>query len=213
MEPEIYRRKLPHIQPLSSTFFVTYRLHSSLPATVKQQLREEYTAEKLRLTKSDSYSIKVSDELSRRYFGRFDGLLDLCAYCPAYLSNQEVAQLVAESLHFWDGQRINLIAYTIMSNHVHAVFTLTGEEIEAGKVNSLKRLMHSIKSYTAHKANVLLNLNGEFWEEETYDRLVRDTDELRRIVRYVLMNPVKAGLCEDWKTWKWNYVKPIYDEF
>ncbi|WP_198174768.1 transposase [Spirosoma arboris] len=213
MEPDIYRRKLPHIQPLFGTFFVTYRLYNSLPVSIRQQLREEYTFEKIRLAKSDEYSIKVADELNRHYFGRFDALLDLCAYCPAYLADEEVTKVVADSLHFWDSQRIDLIAYTIMSNHVHTVFTLLGEETEIGKTNSLKRLMHSVKSYSAHKANALLNLRGKFWEEESYDRLVRDTDELRRIVRYIVMNPVKAGLCKDWKNWTWSYVKPEYDEF
>lgn len=58
-----------------------------------------------------------------------------------------------------------------------------------------------------------MNLSNNFWEEETYNRLVRDGDELRRVVRYILNNPVKAGLCEDWKEWKWTYIKSEYDEF
>ncbi|ADB41012.1 transposase [Spirosoma linguale] len=213
MEPEVYRRKLPHIQPLLGTFFITYRLHDSLPVEVKQQLLDEFQAEKARVVKIENHSIKIIDELNRRYFGQFDALLDLCTYCPAYLSNTAVARLVADSLHIWDNSRIDLIAYCIMSNHVHAVFTLVYEKTKAGKVNSLKQLMHSIKSYTAHEANKLLNLSGKFWEEETYDRLIRNTDELRRIVRYVLNNTVKAGLCNDWKSWQWTYVKPEYDEF
>ncbi|SOD88473.1 transposase [Spirosoma fluviale] len=213
MDSEVYRRKLPHIQPLFGTFFVTYWLHNSLPVLIKQQLREEYSIEKQRLQKSDAYSITVNDELNRRYFGQFDALLDLCTYCPDYLSNTAVAQIIADSLHFWDGNRIDLIAYCIMPNHVHAVFTLISESTDAGKGNTLKKLMHSIKSFSAHEANKALKLNGEFWEEETYDRLVRDNDELRRIVKYILSNPVKANLCSDWKSWKWTYLKPEYDEF
>ncbi len=213
MEPELYRRKLPHLQPLSGTFFVTYRLHSSLPVSTKQQLREEFNTEKSRLATLESGYGEAIDELNRRYFGRFDALLDLCAYGPAYLVVDAVAQIVANSWHYWDGQRIDLIAYSIMPNHVHAVFTLMGEETELGKVNSLRRHMHSIKSYSAHKANNILALSGSFWEEESYDRLVRSEEELRRIVRYVLNNPVKAGLCQDWKAWKWNYIKSDYDEF
>lgn len=213
MEPEIYYRKLPHIQPLGGTFFVTYRLHNSLPTSIKQQLREEFKAEKIRLTKLDNYSTNVTDELNRRYFGRFDTLLDLCDCSPTYLSLDVIARIVADSWHYWDSKRIDLIAYTIMPNHVHAVFTLLGEETESGKINSLRQLMHSVKSYSAHKANELLLIDGHFWEEETYDRLVRNSTELYRTVRYVLNNPVKAGLCKDWQEWKWHYVKPEYDEF
>ena len=213
MEPEIYRRKLPHIHPLTGTFFVTYRLRNSMPVSVRQQLGEEFDAEKTRFAKSGEDLSKFIDELNRRYFGRFDALLDLCEFSPAHLSVEAVAQMVANSWHFWDEHRIDLIAFTIMPNHVHVVFTLIGEQTESGKMNSLRRQMHSVKSYSAHKANGLLALSGEFWEEESYDRLVRDTSELLRIVRYVLNNPVKAGLCQDWKTWKWSYVKPAYDEF
>lgn len=178
-----------------------------------QQLREEVNAEKTRLSKSDGSSSEAIDELNRRYFGRFDALLDLCTYSPAYLASESVAQVVADTWHFWDSRRIDLIAYTIMPNHVHTIFELIGDEPELGKVNSLRRHMHSVKSYSAHKANGLLGLSGEFWEEETYDRLVRNNDELRRIVGYVLNNPVKADLCRDWKSWQWTYIKPDYDEF
>ena len=213
MEPEIYHRKLPHIQPLGGTFFVTYRLYYSFPTSLKQQLREEFNEEKARLAKLDKYSTDVTDELNRRYFGRFDTLLDLCSYSPAYLSIETVARMVADSWHYWDDKRIDLIAYTIMPNHVHAVFTLLGEETESGKTNSLRQHMHSVKSYSAHKANKLLTLSGAFWEEESYDRLIRTNDELSRIIQYVLNNAVKAGLCKDWKEWTWNYIKPNYDEF
>lgn len=213
MEPEVYRRKLPHIQPLLGTFFVTYRLHNSIPVHAKQQLLDKFQAEKARVIRLENHSIKIIDKLNRRYFGQFDSLLDLCAYCPAYLLDNGVAQIVTDSLHFWNDERIDLIAYCIMPNHVHAAFTLITETTKSGRANSLKPLMHSIKSYSAHEANKVLKVNGDFWEEETYDRLVRDSDDLRRIVRYILTNPVKAGLCCDWESWKWTYIKPEYDEF
>ncbi|NCF65975.1 MAG: hypothetical protein GWP61_08370 [Chloroflexi bacterium] len=33
----------------------------------------------------------------------------------------------------------------------------------------------------------------------------RDQDELRRIVKYVLNNPVAAGLVDEWQDWPWSY--------
>lgn len=100
-----------------------------------------------------------------------------------------------------------------MSNHVHVVFTLLNNPTETGKINSLKNLMQSIKSYSGRKANEILSLTGKFWEEESYDRLVRNEAELVRIVQYILNNPVKAGLCQNWREWRWCYVKPEYDMF
>jgi putative transposase len=37
--------------------------------------------------------------------------------------------------------------------------------------------------------------------------VVRDEAELGRIVRYVLGNPVKAGLVQDWHDWEWSFSK------
>jgi hypothetical protein len=38
-----------------------------------------------------------------------------------------------------------------------------------------------------------------FWQREYYDRLIRDGDELKRALRYAVMNPERAGL----KGWRW----------
>jgi REP element-mobilizing transposase RayT len=100
-----------------------------------------------------------------------------------------------------------------MSNHVHVVFGLLGNWTIGGRINSLKNLLQSIKSYSGRKANEKLTLTGKFWEEESYDRLVRNDAELIRIIQYVLNNPVKAGLCQSWREWPYIYVKPEYDMF
>jgi hypothetical protein len=45
------------------------------------------------------------------------------------------------------------------------------------------------------KANRILGTTGKpFWQDESYDRLVRDEREFARIARYIEMNPVRAGL-------------------
>jgi putative transposase len=67
--------------------------------------------------------------------------------------------------------------------------------------------MHSLKRHTARQANLLLGQEGMFWQHENYDHFVRDDAELGRIIRYVLHNPVKAGLADDWKNWKWSFCK------
>jgi len=44
----------------------------------------------------------------------------------------------------------------------------------------------------------------------SFDRLVRDEKELYYVIRYVLMNPVNAGLVENWRDWKYTYCHPDY---
>jgi len=84
-----------------------------------------------------------------------------------------------------------------MPNHVHVVMQTHGDW-------SLERILHSWKSFTAREANRMLNRRGVFWQDEYYDHLVRNGDELSRVVRYVLENPARAGL----RGWPWVGTKP-----
>ena len=68
--------------------------------------------------------------------------------------------------------------------------------------------MQSLKGFTSREANRLLERSGTFWEHESYDHFVRDEDEWKRIIAYVLNNPVKAGFVKDWKEWEWSYCRP-----
>ncbi len=67
--------------------------------------------------------------------------------------------------------------------------------------------MHMLKGYSAHEANGVLKRQGKFWQAESYDHFVRDGAELERIIYYVVNNPVKAGLVDDWDQWPWTYWK------
>ncbi|MEY4539018.1 MAG: hypothetical protein RLZZ306_775, partial [Bacteroidota bacterium] len=76
----------------------------------------------------------------------------------------------------------------------------------------LEQIMHSVKLFSASQCNKLLGLEGKFWQEESYDRFVRNNDELKRIIKYVVYNSVKAGLCEKPSDWKWTYINPEYND-
>jgi REP element-mobilizing transposase RayT len=53
---------------------------------------------------------------------------------------------------------------------------------------------------------------GPFWQDESYDRVIRNNEEYIRTVNYVLENPVKARLVSRWEDWKWTYCRPaIYE--
>ena len=83
-----------------------------------------------------------------------------------------------------------------MANHIHVLIT---PHVEVSK------LMHSLKRFTARKANQILCLTGQpFWQDESYDRLVRDELECRRITNYIEMNPVKAGLVTTREAFPWS---------
>jgi REP element-mobilizing transposase RayT len=138
-------------------------------------------------------------------FDLWDQAIDTAQSGPFWLKDPLVAALVADSIHHRDGRVYDLDAFCIMSNHVHAVFAPLIKD--DGNYHSLSAILHSLKLYTARKANSLLNRKGSFWHPESYDHVVRNDKELERVIQYVLNNPVKAGLAQEWEEWPWTYCK------
>jgi len=202
-----YRRRLPHIQPEGATFFVTFRLAGSLPADVVERLcyEREQSEQLLAQIEDPAERGRQADLHSRRWFGKWDEFLDKASSGPTHLANPRIADMLAESIHYRDGKVYDLEAFCIMPNHGHLVFKPF--ESADGKFHSLSAIMHSLKRYTARQANLILEQEGAFWQHENYDHFVRDDAELGRIINYVLYNPVKAGLTDDWPNWKWSFSK------
>jgi REP element-mobilizing transposase RayT len=202
-----YHRHLPHYQPPEATLFVTFRLHGSLPVETAERLKDEATEREKKIERLSTATERRASLYAerKRQFGRFDDALDTTTYGPTWLKNPVIASILAEALLFRDGKIYELDCFTIMSNHVHTVFAPLKDE--TGICYGLSRIMQSLKRRTASLANECLGREGAFWQSESYDHIVRDEDEWRRIVWYVLNNPVKAGLVQDWREWKWTYFK------
>ena len=92
-------------------------------------------------------------------------------------------------------QRYDVHAFVIMPNHVHLLVT--------SKI-PLAKWLRSLKGFTGHRALEMLNHSGSFWQNESYDHLVRNDDEFRRIQRYIEWNPVKAGLAPAPEDFRWS---------
>lgn len=202
-----YRRNLPHIQPEGATLFITFRLANSLPKEVVERLlAEKKRAEERNKQHSEKSQREKQIYLEhQRFFEKWDEALDKLNYGEKYLSNPKIADLIAESLHYRDGKVYDLEAFCIMPNHVHLVSTPLDEG--NGKYHSLSKIMHSLKRYTAYEANLILGRAGTFWQHENYDHFIRNAAEFERILKYVLYNPVKAGLVDNWTKWEWSYCK------
>ncbi len=177
---------------------------------------------------------EVADEklqFHRLWFKKFEELLDRATTGPLWLKEERIADIVGEALRNRDGTVSRLDAYCVMPNHVHTVFApflteaLTKELADKAihrKENRhhqflpagadkdeikfvLASIMQSIKGWTARQCNLALERRGQFWQHESFDHVIRDQVEWERIVNYVVNNPVKAGLAENWRDWKWSY--------
>ncbi len=106
------------------------------------------------------------------------------------------------TLHYPDGKEYKLICYCIMPNHVHLIFELLNEN------KGISKIMQSIKRISARKISIKLERSGKFWQDESFDRLIRDDKELFNTIKYVLINTVNAGLVDDWEKWDCTYCHP-----
>ncbi len=186
-----------------------------MPALAVQQLiaDREQALRLLHEKKADNLTEEVYKE-QKRYFARIDRMLDACQHGPDWLSRPAVAELVANRIKAADGKAYELIAYCIMSNHVHLVADTANQldELQAKEAVTTKnyqqlyKTLGLIKGGSSFSANKLLNRTGAFWQSESYDHYVRNWAELQRIVDYVVQNPVKAGLVADWQDWPHTYL-------
>ncbi|MEO7724555.1 MAG: carbamoyl-phosphate synthase large subunit, partial [Chthoniobacterales bacterium] len=179
-------RNLPHWEQPGATYFVTFRLADAVPAELQQQWREELTSW-LR-HHPEPWDAKTAFEHHRRFIQSREEWLDQGSG-SGLLRDPAVAQIVAQALRHFDGDRYQLDAFVVMPNHVHAL-------VQTEEKGTLSEVLHSWKSFSAKEINRSLGRSGPLWQDESFDRMVRDYDELERYREYVAANPAKAKLSE-----------------
>ncbi len=200
-----YRRRLPHVHPIGGTFFVTVCLKGSIPKKLLKKLQKIYEEEisedvANKLTTYQMHLMRLYLSMSQEWSDEW------------HLAVPEVAEIVKEQLHRFDGELYDLIAYSIMSNHFHVIFDTSlqlkkmEEGFDADQYVQVYNIMRKIKGASARYANQLLGRTGPFWHGESWDRWIRDEEELERWIHYTLQNPVKAGMVDQWQDWQHNYL-------
>ena len=169
------RGYLPHHDAPGITQLVTFRLKDAMPAS----RRGEWEA-LLRIEEDRERRTKLEEYLDR-------GLGE------CWLRQHRIAELAEGALRFFDGQRYRL---GIARDHIHVVVEVWQTPLAA--------LLKSWKGFTAREANKLLGREGAFWEREYWDTRIRDEQQLRKAVRYVEANPLKASLVPEAKVWQWS---------
>jgi REP element-mobilizing transposase RayT len=127
-----------------------------------------------------------------------DSLLDHATSGPLHLRRPEIATVMVDAIRHGQGHMgyYQCHAFVVMANHVHLLITPLVE---------VSRITQTLKRFTSRSANHILGLTGQpFWQDESYDHLVRDDQEFDRIVRYIENNPVKAGLVAQPDAFAWS---------
>ena len=177
------RGYLPHLELSEGTYFVTFRLADSLPASVLIRLKEECFLSK-------AIQIPQNILLSKdEYHNKIEALLDKGSG-ECWLKDSNIAKVVVDALRRYDTLHYYLHAWTVMPNHVHVLFTVESN-------STLSSVVQGWKGATAFHANRMLARTGRFWQPEYFDVLVKTSRQFEFCLRYILNNPVKAGLCTE----------------
>ncbi|MEK0182777.1 transposase, partial [Microcoleus anatoxicus] len=180
----ITARNLPHWQQDGVTYFVTFRLADSVPQEKLRQWQDE--REKWLKENKQPFSKAQKAEYYQLFSEKINNWLD-AGMGSCYLKEPHIAKIVADALHYFNGDRYILGEWVVMPNHVHLLVTPLGDR-------TLSAILHSWKSFTANQVNKVLNRQGKFWQEESFDHIVRNHEQLERIQQYIAENPQKAGI-------------------
>ncbi|MEM6978686.1 MAG: transposase [Planctomycetota bacterium] len=182
---------LPHwFQPGAATF-ITFRTEDSIPGNVSRR----WHADRARWLKDhgiDSGHASWRDGLAalsvehRRIYhetfsGRFMEYLDR-GWGDCVLRKQVFATQVASALSHFDGERYHLGDFVIMPNHVHLIAAFFGDVTPESQC-------YSWKKFSAGTINRQLGRKGRFWQEESFDHLIRSPEQYDAIRRYIANNP------------------------
>ncbi len=197
-EPIIKRqgRLLPHWSKEGGIYAVCFRLADSIPQTKiaaiqweKEDIEKTARQMKRELSAHERLHLLTLQRESIERFLRN-------GYGSCWLKDERIAKIVADALRFFENKNYTLFAWCIMPNHVHVV-------VKPITSHTLTTILRSWKSFTAKTANAILNRSGRFWQTESYDHLIRDTDDLNHAMEYTWSNPELAGL----RNWQWRWKK------
>jgi len=181
------RANLPHWSQEGTTYWVTFRLADSLP----QEKLKAWKAE--RNTWASHHPEPWSDLDWKEYHDRFGERLEHwldAGEGKCYLRQPKIRSIVEKCLTHFDGDRYDLGPWVIMPNHVHLL-------LRPNKEQSLSKILQGIKGVSAKECNALLGRTGQtFWQEESFDHIVRSQAQFDRFVHYITDNPVEAKLRE-----------------
>ncbi len=186
--------RLPHWHQDGATYAITFRLADSLPQSVLEEYRREKQEMETMLQSAidagdSGQQVRCRRKLVTIYQDRMEAALQ-AGHGECWMKEPEIAAIVRDALFYFDGDHYDLGPWCVMPNHVHLL-------LRPREGHSLSKILQGIKSASAKAANLKLGREGTFWQKESYDHIIRDTDDWWNQKSYILGNPKAAGF-EAW---------------
>ncbi|KJZ37759.1 REP-associated tyrosine transposase [Pseudomonas fluorescens] len=108
-----------------------------------------------------------------------------------------LGRLVVDQLRCADEtSAVTSLAWVVMPDHLHWLLELHN--------GTLAELMCRIKSRSSRSINLMRGDGRRLWQRGYYDRALRRDEDLKDAARYIVMNPLRAGLVKrvgDYPLW------------
>ncbi|MFA9460595.1 REP-associated tyrosine transposase [Thiohalorhabdus methylotrophus] len=111
---------------------------------------------------------------------------------PVFSSLNDARILIRTLRHQHESGQVDSLAFVVMPDHLHWLVALR----DSGE---LSKVMRSVKTYSARKIQSRCEMapsGGRFWQTGFHDRAVRREEDFRALARYIVANPLRAGLAE-----------------
>ena len=185
-----YARHLPHWRLPGAVYFITFRLADSIPQAILSEMQREADTWRQKIaTQANSLpdgGLAEWQEYQRARLLKLETLLDE-GHGECLLHEERHRQVVIDALHHFEGQRCEMLAYAVMPTHVHVLCRMLDE-------HRLEEVCSSWKWFTAQRIQRSLGRTGPLWQDESFDRIIRDAEHYQATVRYIAKNPFKARL-------------------
>ncbi len=111
--------------------------------------------------------------------------------------NDKLASIIIDEIKKGEG---SMWAWCLMPAHLHFLFDPSGDE------KDLIKLIKLIKGRSAQKINKIYGKRNT-WQESFYDHILRKEEDIKHISFYILNNPVRKGIVDDWQKYPYSWSK------
>jgi REP element-mobilizing transposase RayT len=122
----------------------------------------------------------------------------LCVKDRKELFNDEKIFIQFESVLLKELVECNCSAYVYLFMPDHAHLVISGNDDHA----DIKKCLDRFKKKTGFWLSV--NQPNYQWQKDYYDHILRKEEDLESLIKYILNNPVRIGLVENWKLYKFK---------
>lgn len=116
---------------------------------------------------------------------------------PVFFSEQDYLEYLRCLKHAADNYGCKVHAYVLMTNHVHLLVTPAGKE-------SIGQLFQGLGRHYVRYVNETYQRHGGLWEGRHKGNLIQSQTYLLSCMRYIEMNPVRAGMVDHPAKYRWS---------